>query len=62
MSKKTEFIGYIVTSCDVSETFDIHLAQMPDQDIDDSYHKQTAPFYIHAFDGGKKVRITVEEI
>jgi len=62
MGKKAEFIGYIVPTYDVGDTFQTHLARLPDAGVDDSYHQQATPFYIHAFDGCKKIRITVEEI
>ena len=57
---KSIFEGYIVESRATSEFMEYHDCKWESQDIDDSYLSQVTPLYESPFEGGKKVRVTVE--
>lgn len=59
---KAEFEGYVVASKSLEGFMDYIPCTWESQDIDDSYYAQRTPLYEKPFEGGKKIRVTVEVI
>ena len=59
---KTIFEGYIVYRWSTAEFMEYRDCKWDSQGIDDPYHSQVTPLYENPFEGGKKIRVTVEEI
>lgn len=59
---KTVFEGYVIPSKTVEDFMEFIPRNWQSQSVDDSYHIQRTPLYDKPFEGGKKIRVTVEEI